>query len=73
MGKFKDSRGVKEPEHGHGEGKPCNTAPQTLNLLKREVECNSTLTERKLREQHPNLFGGRSVRTIQHVLYKDLG
>lgn len=41
-------------------------------LLKREIWCILTLKARKLDEQHPNLLGDTSVRTVQHVLHDDL-
>lgn len=71
--RFKDGGGVKVPAHGHGGGRARSTVPRTLNLLKREIDCNPTLTARKLKEQHPSLLGGASVRTVQRVLHDDLG
>ena len=71
--KFVDGGSHELPVHTHGGGRVPKVSPRTLPVLKRQVECNPTLTARQIKEQNPILLGEASVRTVQRRLHDDLG
>ena len=48
------------------------TRPRTLNILKRQVDNEPSITARQLKEMNPNLLSNVSIRTIQRRLHVDL-
>ena len=71
--KFRESPNSEIVLHKPLPGRPRLTLPRTLNILKRQVEADPTLTARQLKERNPLLLDKVGVRTIQKCLKLDLG
>ena len=54
-------------------GRPRKTSARTLNILRRQVDLEPTITARQLRERNPKLLGDHSIVTIGRRLHVDLG
>ena len=60
------------PTHSHGGGIPSIYTPRTLCNIKRQLDCNPTITARQLKEQNPNILGNVGVRSIQRAVLEKL-
>ncbi|MPC18825.1 Transportin-3 [Portunus trituberculatus] len=60
------------PERKKGTGRKRKTHPRTDKLLEREVKKDPFITAKELKEEHANVLGEVSVRTIQDRLQKHL-
>ena len=60
------------PYHKPIKGRPRKTSKKYDKLLKREVEKDPMISSTQLKRIYPNLFKHVSLRTIRHLLQKDL-
>ena len=60
------------PTHSHGGGIASIYTPRTLCNIKRQLDCNPTITARQLKEQNPNILGNVGVRSIQRAVREKL-
>ena len=61
------------PTHSLGGGTSKKQPPQTLRLLKRQLDINPRLTAKQLKKENPKLLSTTSIRTIQRRLHDDIG
>ena len=73
VSKFRQNPDSEIVLHKSKPGRPRRTVPRTLNIFKRQVDADPTLTARQIKEINPLLLGKVGVRTIQRRLKLDLG
>ena len=57
---------------GKTTGRPRKFGPRTLNIMKRQVDLEPSLSTRKLKEMNPDILSHVSMRTLQRRLSVDL-
>lgn len=70
--KIRDSRPGPLPTHKKRPGKKMLVSNRTLNVIKRQVESNPTLTAKELKQKNPKILGCVAIRTLQDYLHKVL-
>ena len=70
--KFRDSLTGEVQLQGKTTGRPRKFGPRTLNITKRQVDLEPSLSTRKLKEMNPDILSHVSMRTLQRRLSVDL-
>lgn len=70
--RYRDGGEVLTPTHRKRVGMTRKTSARTLNIIKRQTDCNPRVTAKELKEQNPALLGEVSLRTVQRRLHEDL-
>ena len=71
--KLRDSPDGELPLHRPRSGRPKKTSQRTLNIIRRQVEANPTLTSRVIKNTNPDILGNVTLRTVQRILHHGLG
>ena len=70
--KFRDSPNGEVQLQKKQPGRPRLTGPRTLNILRRQVDAEPSISARQLKERNSRLLSTVSIRTVQRRLHVDL-